>query len=281
MATRLSRSNREFCVDAKSYETLFASLFISGLRVNGLEIEEGDRAQATSDYIVRTLYEWGGVAYDTELKAWFKYSGTGRQDIYGYFQRYNLLGANGTNLSQVPRERLYIFRANPYENPLAGFVRMKCGLLADFDNAIAQNLDAIKDMSLIVSRNPALSKVIRLADKARRLGRSVAVVTQDANDVTQLQTLSTGAEYKVDRLIADRRAVYEDLLHVVGVRTPIEKGERMITDEVSTQNAETDAYIGITVKTFNACAVEQGAPFTLEPDVTPVIVNSENTTAGV
>ena len=79
----------------------------------------------------------------------------------------------------------------------------------------------------------------------------------------------------MDKLLKDRRKLYEETLHLVGVRTPIEKGERMITDEVNTQNAETDAYAGIMERTFNAAASLYGLPFRLRMDVAPVDVVGE------
>ena len=50
-------------------------------------------------------------------------------------------------------------------------------------------------------------------------------------------------------------------MHLVGVQTPQEKGERMITGEIAMQGAETSAYIELMIKTFNQNAEEQGAPF--------------------
>ena len=58
----------------------------------------------------------------------------------------------------------------------------------------------------------------------------------------------------------DRRGIYEDLLHIVGIQTPNEKYERLITPEVHAQSQEVDAYVGNMLITFNQMAEIQGAP---------------------
>ena len=145
-------------------------------------------------------------------------------------------------------------------------------MLADFDNAIKQNLDAVKEMTVIISQTRELADQIKRADAARRRGASVAVMNASTMEFNNLQTLKTEAEYKIDRLIEDKRKVYEDTLHLVNVRTPIEKGERMITGEVNTQNAETEAYGNVLKITFNGIAEHYGLPFR-------IVVNEERAPA--
>lgn len=269
--TREGRATREFVTGAAAYECTFAALFQTSCRVENLEqsagyydVEEADRP--TSEYILKRLYEDGRIAYHLRLGLWLPFSESGRKNAYNVSETYRLFGANGVTIT-AQRNDVVVFRANPQENAIADIVRTRSALLADFDNAIKQNLDAVKEMTVIVSQTRELSEQIKRADRARRNGASVAVLNTSTLEFNQLQTLKTEAEYKIDRLIDDRRKLYEDTLHLVNVRTPIEKGERMITGEVDTQNAETDAYGNVLKTTFNGIAEHYVLPFRIAVNV--------------
>lgn len=271
MATREGRAAREFVTGAAAYECTFAALFQTSCRVENLEqsagyydADEADRP--TSEYILKKLYEDGEIAYHKTLGVWLPFSASGRQNIYGVSETFRLYGSNGRNIP-ARRDDIVVFRANPQSNSIADIVRDRSALLADFDNAIKQNLDAVKEMTVIISQTRELADQIKRADAARRRGASVAVMNASTMEFNNLQTLKTEAEYKIDRLIEDKRKVYEDTLHLVNVRTPIEKGERMITGEINTQNEETDAYGNVLKTTFNGIAEHYGLPFRIAVNV--------------
>lgn len=276
----MTRSGRECTREqgANSYKTLFASLFKTAGIIEGLEqgeaVDENVKDGLTDAYILGELYERGSIAYDPKTGVWLPYTGAGRQTAYGHHDVVTLFGANGV---QMRRERgdVFTFTANPDAVPLKPLVDKRAEMLADFDGAIAQNLDAVKEMTILYTDNPNITKQLQNADKKRRAGASIAVVSRSMNDFGEIGKLTTDAEYKIDKLLKDRRKLYEETLHLVGVRTPIEKGERMITGEVETQNAETDAYIGIMERTFNAQAELYGLPFRLRVNAVPVDVVGE------
>lgn len=258
---RKTRENVVACTAAEGYKNLFAALFCNAATIDGITDRTGG---LTDDYILGVLYENGSIAYDKKTGVWLPFYGVGVPNSYGNCEKVRLYSnyGGGVNLTRA-RSDVYIFDANSEAFPISRFVAMRAARLSNFDGAIDQNLDAIKDMSLVVTDNKNLSQQLQNADKKRRNGASVAVINSAQTDGTfgELKTLSTGAEYKVDKLLRDRRAEFEEVLHVVGIRTPTEKAERMITDEVATQNEETDAYIGLMIDTFNRQAEEQNAPF--------------------
>jgi hypothetical protein len=276
--TRNGRSNALVHQDAESYKTLFASLFKTAGKIENLKAgtlaAENVADGLTDAYILGVLYEHGGVAYDVATGAWLPYTGAGRATVYGENATITLFGANGANLTRK-RGDVFIFKANPDNVPLKRIVDARAELLAEFDGAIRQNLDAVKEMTIIYTDNADLTAQLRNADTKRRRGASVAVLSRNVEDFGEIGKLSTGAEYKIDKLLKDRRKLYEETLHLVGVRTPLEKGERMITDEVETQNAETDAYIGVMERTFNEQATLYGVPFKLTINAAPVDVVGE------
>ena len=265
--TREGRQDRrevaELYTAAKGYKALFAALYCAAVRINGITDREG---YLTDDYIVNVLYTDGSVAYHIPTRTWWKWTPVGEKNAYGVTERVRLYSQyRGAGL-EARRDDVYIFDANSEAFGIARFVNDKCHTLADFDAAIDQNLDAIKDMTVIVADNNEIAQKLREVDKKRRRGYAVATLSRRNKNggLSALETLSTGAEYKLDRLQDDRRKLYEELLHLVGVDTAFEKGERMITDEAQMQGAETSAYIRIMIDTFNRQAQEQGAPFRME-----------------
>lgn len=263
--TRQGRAAREFARGAESYNTLFASLFCTSVTVDNLEQSAGyfdakPHDRVTSEYVVRTLYDRGAIGYIRSLGLWLPASPQGPLNVYGAPTAYRLTGANGMPFF-APADDVVLFRANPEATPIADYIIVRAELLADFDTAISQNLDAVKDMSIIVTDNPNLARKLARADAYRRRGRSVAIVERSAQSFAELKLLTTGAEYKIDKLQADRRKVFEETLHLVNVYTPIEKGERLITSEMTTNNAETDAFGNVLARTFNATAEAYGVPF--------------------
>lgn len=265
--TREGRQDRrdvaEFYTAAKGYKALFAALYCAAVRINGITDRDG---YLTDDYIINVLYTDGSVAYHIPTRTWWKWTQVGQPNAYGVAERVRLYSQYRGAGFETSRDDVYIFDANSEAFGIARFVNDKCNTLADFDAAIDQNLDAIKDMTVIVADNNEIAQKLREVDKKRRRGYAVATLSRRNKNggLSALETLSTGAEYKLDRLQDDRRKLYEELLHLVGVDTAFEKGERMITDEAQMQGAETSAYIRIMIDTFNRQAQEQGAPFRME-----------------
>lgn len=248
---------------AKGYENLFAALFCQSAKIMGITDRRDD---LTDDYIIDMLYSTGSIAYEKTTGVWLPLYSQGTPTAYGRAKKYRLYSLYNGESMVVNREDVFIFDANAQAFPIKEFIRMRAATLAAFDAAIAQNLDGVKDMAVIVAHSKELARELQRLDKQRRQGKSwgiinAALMERENGGLAKLETLSTGMEYKIDKLTADRRAYYEETLHLVGVQTPQEKGERMITGEVEMQGAETSAYIELMIKTFNQNAEEQGAPF--------------------
>lgn len=255
---RRERAYLDFCNEAGNYFSLFASLFKSAIGFKGVS-KNARREGATDDYLMSLLFEDGVFYYYKPLDIYLSGSGNGTPNIYEVYPNYRLVGANGKPF-QAMREEIEIYRANPEVYPYYPFFKLRAATLGDMDNAIKQNLDAIKQMTLIKSKSPTLTKQLLNADKKRRAGVSVAVIAQAQEDFAELTTLQTGGDYYITNLLADRRKLYEDTLHMCGIRTPQEKAERLITSEVTAQSEETDSYIGTIITTVNEDSkVQNGA----------------------
>lgn len=273
MATRKGRNTRNaYAVDVDGYLSLFTSLFCTAFEVEG--IEQG-RDGLDSLYILKTLFERGKIAYDKETGLWLRYSNVGRPNAYGDPLRVRLWGANGTNFERE-RGDVYLFKATPTGAGWGGFIREKCAFLAECDYAIAQNLDGIKQMTVITAQNDVVADILCDMNNKRRAGQSVYVTNpysfatdeseaaSAAMALANLSTLKTGTDFLIDKIRAEKRKEYEEILHIIGIQTGYEKGERMTDDEIQTFNAESRAYVSVTAETFNQMARAQGAPFKLK-----------------
>lgn len=267
--TRAGRAAREYDGrEASTYDELFASLFVSAADIKNLELSAmyddlPIHERPTQNFILSTLYKSGAIAYHKRLGMWLPFEANGHPNIYGVYPKYRLFGANATQFV-ANSEDVAIINANINGTPLSCFVRRRCELLEDFDRAIQQNLDAVKKMTVIVADNPAIAMKLRRLNAARMRGASIGIIDRTAEEFGELNTLETNAPYMVKDLLDDKRKVFEDTLHLVGVRTPYEKGERLITDEVNAANAETFAYIGIMDRTANKCCEQEELPFKFE-----------------
>lgn len=253
-----------FVKDANSYETLFASLFANTLKVEGQEeltLTATDK-KISDRKILNYLYRYGGVAFHKELGLWLPYFVRGRLTSQGYPREYALVDANGKTIAASPEE-VYAFSANVARTPLAGIMHEKAKLLANLDLAINQNVDCTKQASLLVTKDPDLCAQLKLAN-AKRLGGEILVEVQaSALNYGDIKEFKIGADYLIDKFQAAKKIVFEEALHLVGVKTPTEKRERLITSEVESVNDEAENYLLITKRSFNDDAERQNAPVRL------------------
>lgn len=262
MATRRGREIRrawvDFETDANNYERLFASLFQTSIKFNGLEKYLDPNVYGlNAEFILKVLYSTGRIAYHKKLNLWLPYWTQGEVNIVGEPKTVTLWGKNGANIP-AKRSEVALFKATPNGLILLPYLRKKAALIADFDNAIKQNLDAIKECTAIITDDKELADGIRAADEQRRAGAAVVCLPRAATNLNKLDIFRTNGTYHITNLIDDRRSLYIECMHIVGVRTPLEKTERVITDEQAAENAEADAYIGTIVKEWNRQAAAQG-----------------------
>lgn len=253
---RQYRAYADFNTEANNYFSLFASLFQSAIGFEGVS-ENARREGVTDDFLASLLFDYGALFYYKPYDTYMTGTGNGVPNLYGVYPEYRLIGKNGVEIA-AERNEVEIYRANPEEFPYERFFLLRAAQLADIDNAIKQNLDAVKQMSIIYSSSPQLSRQLREADNARRKGESIKIISKAQNDFGELSVLKTGGDYLVTDMLIDRRRIYEDTLHLCGVRTPQEKAERLISAEIGAQNEETDSYIGTLITTVNEDGKAQG-----------------------
>lgn len=277
--TREGRENRDnaraVVKVAAAYRNIAAAIFQSSVIIDGLT--EKDPAQ---DFITDKLYNNGTICRHKPTGLWLSYDGNGQQNVYGDYELYTLYGANGTQYT-AKRDEIEIYNANPQKSPLETFVRIKAATIASAEGAKRQNLDAVKAVTVIYTDDPGTANKLRAADAKRRDGASVVILDRSQKDYGgTLDTLQTGAEFICDKLQDFQKREWETLLHYVGVYTGIEKSAEVKQSEIIAQNAETNAFMNVLLKTFNKCAEKEGAPYRMRLDVQNSGYNSEDDDGG-
>lgn len=216
-------------------------------------------------YLLKTLREMGGIAYDKLTGMYLRY--TKRElDVYGLPKEYCLYGYNGFIASRKP-EDVVILRANDLEYPVQEYIDIQARKLSNLDNAIFQNLDACKTMSIVQCPNEKTLLSLVNLENSRRLGASVAFVSAMAGkpDLNPLQVASTGATYLADKMQELRTQILRETLSNLGFSVSNEdKRERVQSAELTTLNTHGLDAINVLIDTFNYDAEYGGLDIRLE-----------------
>lgn len=226
------------------YENDFRALFHNSVIVENLPNDLPKR------YLLRTLLNKGGIAYDkqTGLYLPFVYSGI---DAYGEPTAYNLIGMNGLTLWRKVDE-VVILRANDVMFPTMNYIDVQIDKLVEFDMTILQNLDAVKTMTIMEVKDRDTLLTLGNVAETRQIGATLAVVNSSANLGETLNASSTGAQYLVDKLLQDREKVLNETYQHLGISTSnTDKAERVQSIEVTASQGKAIEHISTLIDTFN------------------------------
>lgn len=229
---------------AEVYENEFRSLFHNSVTVENLPEDLPKR------YLLRTLLNKGGIAYDKETGLYLPFVDSGI-DAYGEPTAYNLIGANGLTLWRATDE-VVILRANDLAYPPIKYIEQIVDKLVEFDMTIFQNLDAVKTMTIMEVKDRDTLLTLGNVAETRQIGATLAVVNSSANLGETLNASSTGAQYLVDKLMQGRLEVFnEGYAHVGTATSNTDKAERVQSIEVTASQGKALDMISTLIDTFN------------------------------
>lgn len=241
-ARKHAERRRQDIIDV--YENDFRALFHNSVIVENLPNDLPKR------YLLRTLLNKGGIAYDkqTGLYLPFVYSGI---DAYGEPTAYNLIGMNGLTMWRKVDE-VVILRANDVMFPTMNYIDVQIDKLVEFDMTILQNLDAVKTMTIMEVKDRDTWLTLGNIAETRQIGATLAVVNTSANIGETLNASSTGAQYIVDKLLQDREKVLNETYQHLGISTSnTDKAERVQSIEVTASQGKAIEHISTLIDTFN------------------------------
>ena len=166
-------------------------------------------------------------------------------------EQYQLYGANGYVVVR-PADEVVILRLNDIAAPLAPFIERQSELVADFDTAIAQNLDAIRTMTIYEYNDEAQALTVVNELNARRIGSVALIRNKNALQGVRNTATSTGAQYLIDKLQDARQRIITETLTRIGISSAnTDKREQVQAAEVvASQGVALDALYTF-VDTFN------------------------------
>lgn len=276
--SRAARRDAEKARDAAAFHYVNNWL---GLLHNSVEFENLPN-DAPKRYILDVLFKNGKIVYDKETGLFLRGVYTGAIDAYGIPKRVQLYGANGyTVMRDNVFDQIAILRANDLEMPVYSYLLQQARKVVDFDTAIDQNLDAIRTQTLMQVNDETELLTIVNAYESRRVGATVAYVNKNAHITgDNFKVAATGAQYLVDKLIADRKQIIHETLEVLGlVGQQSEKAERVQGFETISGMSLAISNLFTLVNTFNYDAQVAGIDVRIKANTPTVeLMNIDKTT---
>ena len=261
-------AERKLQVSIDYYVNYFSELFNNSVTVKNpplipQDYESDTMIELPKRYLLKMLREYGGIAYDRVTDMYLRYTKR-LMDVYGLPKMYGLYGYNGFISERKPSD-VVILRANDLEYNIADYIEMQAYKLANIDNAITQNLDACKTMSIVEVDNEQQMLTLVNLNEARRLGATAFYVSRNQINPKPLNVLSTGATYLGDKLQELRTQILRETLSNLGFSVSNEdKKERVQAAELNTLNTHGLDAINVLVDTFNYDAEYGGLDIRLE-----------------
>ena len=276
--TRAARREAEFKrnQERQFYINQFLSMAHNSVSFENLDDDVPKR------YLLGTLFKTGQIAYDKQTKLWLRAIGKGI-DVYGLPRTWQLFGANGFTVERKPDE-IVVCRLNDLSAPLLPFLEIQSEKLIDIDSALAQNLDAIRTMTIaeVTDDTQMLSLVNEY--ESRRLGATVVYKNRNAalpgDNAFKVQ--STGAQYLVDKLSEYRSKVFDETLARIGtISTNTDKRARVQGLEIQSAQGYALDSLYVMCDTFNYDAELGGLSIRMKPNTSlqEIILTEESAAA--
>ena len=225
--------------------------------INNIQIFGRAAESAPPTFIAKTLVMRGAVAFDTVSGEWFAFNAVGETDRAGLPLRVKLILDGRGRMSpplEAERDGVFIFPATPMFSAPAWEVLRRVDTLAYIQNAIGQNVDALRQIAAVVYNDKTLTASIQKAEKDRAAGKSTTSVYAPIGSEVKLLNFSPDAKSNIPDLMAVYTQTLEELDAATGRATLGEKNERRITDEVTVIENAASSTIDVVIDTFNRYA---------------------------
>ena len=260
----MATSTRQAKAEAKALRDRLTNDYTNRLKIlfhNCVEVE--NEGELPKRYLLETLYNKGGIAYDKETGLFLPFVASGI-DIYGLPKLYTLIGYEGTVLTRNADE-VVILRANDLRIPLADYIETQVNKIVDYDIAIRMNLEATKTMTImsVADRSTLLS--VANEQEAKRIGATVVFEDKNSMVGAECKVQSTGAQFLVDKLLEARKETLNETFATIGISVAnTEKRERVQGLEVQASQGYAKDSINTLIDTFNYDAEKGGLPIRLK-----------------
>lgn len=206
-------------------------------------------------FIKRGLIERGKLAFDSITNIWSQVAECGRLNEYGNMDSMWIIYQNGKSLLRKrsfvkETDGCYIISALPNYFCLSKLIQETADFISNCENAIIQNIDAIKTPYIVTCKDDKLRLSIEHAIEQKQNGKPVLVVSEALGD--GLTSTDISVEYIADKIDEIKQKRIDILLNKLGIMSAnINKKERVQVGEVNATVGQCLDYIYMLIDTFN------------------------------
>lgn len=202
-----------------------------------------------SRYIERCLFEAGCCALIKSKDLGFialPMAPNGKLNVYWEPTQWTVIGCNFSET--LNEENSVMIRNNYTVTPEISNVIYYAKIMTDIQSTINTQLALLKMPYLIRTTDKDVLTYKNIIQKKQ--DDEVAIFVNKQISADDFEVMNTPTQYYIDKLFAYKRDIEQEFLQMYGyTSTPFEKAERLITDEVNSNNEITkDGYIGAMIK---------------------------------
>lgn len=238
------------------------------LLMNALKIERTDGKIipfAQERLIKLYLIENGCCCYDKMTEKWSGAFGIGKNEE-GMPISIKVAFMNGTTYSRPAsydaddETGAYFILSTPDFLNFADLIQETTSFIATCNNAIIQNVNAIKTPFIGVCKDNNLLLSIEHAIEQQQEGRPVLVVSEELGEA--LKGVATNTQYVADKIETIKNQWRDRLMNKLGIMSAnIDKKERVQVGEVNATIGQCEDYIYLLIDTFNKQMESYNIPY--------------------
>lgn len=258
----LPKVNEELNINSSIYYLEYLNLLMNNLKI---ESTTNDIINFDEEKFAKyALLTKGAVGYDKITKKFYYVDGQGINE-YGNPSNLILRTADGKTITRrayYDKNLLgaYKINATPLQFSFGTLIYNTTKFMAQCDNAIYQNIEAIKTPYIVAVSDADTRLSIEQAIQQKQDGKPVIVVSNNiAND---LKSININVDYVADKLEIIKGQYRDRLLNKLGIMSAnIDKRERVQVGEVNTTINQASDYIYLLIDTFNKQCESYDLPF--------------------
>lgn len=241
------------------------------LLLNAIKIErtDGKTIPFTQERLIKIyLIENGCCCYDKMTEKWSGAFGVGKNEE-GMPLSIVVAFMNGITYSRPAsydaedETGAYFILATPDFLNFSDMIQETTSFISTCNNAIFQNVNAIKTPFIGVCKDKNLLLSIEHAIEQQQEGRPVLVVSEELGEA--LRGVATNTQYVADKIETIKNQWRDRLMNKLGIMTAnIDKKERVQVGEVNATIGQCEDYIYLLIDTFNKQMETYNIPFTMK-----------------